>query len=125
MNNTTEIVVNSKHDFIEKVKKWATLDDQLKHIGEKTKQMRLFKGQLGEDICKYMNENHKHQKKIGITNGELGIYEKKEYSPLTFGYIEQCLDELIPDKEQVAYVISYLKEHRKVNTTFDLRRTNK
>ena len=49
-------------------------------------------------------------KKIGITDGNLRIHEKKDYSPLTFTYLEKTLLDIIPDPEQVEYIIDYLKE---------------
>jgi hypothetical protein len=65
------------------------------------------------------------QNKIEINGGELAIYEKKEYSSLTFGYIEKCLAEIISDKSQVDYIIHYLKEKRTVEMVLDIRRTAK
>ena len=60
-------------------------------------------------------------KKIGITNGELKVVEKKEYSPLSYGYIEKKLEEIIPDKSHVEYIIQYLKDKREINITQELR----
>ena len=56
------------------------------------------------------------------------IYEyvkKKDYSSITFGYIERCLDELISDKNQVEYIIKYLKDNREVNVSNEIKRTYK
>ena len=63
------------------------------------------------------------KQKITITDGQLSFYEKKDYTPLTYGNVEKCLGELIPDKKQVEYIIQYMKEHREVQTNTDIRRT--
>ena len=59
---------------------------------------------------------------IGISNGELRIYDKKEYKPLTFTYVEKCLHEMIKDKNQVEYIIKYLKDNRELNISQDIKR---
>jgi hypothetical protein len=83
--------------------------------------MREMKNTLSDEICKYMNENNLNNKKIGITNGELRMVEKKDYSPLSYGYIEKKLAEIIPDKSRVEYIIKYLKDNREITVSQELR----
>lgn len=122
MSDTITIPVQSKQEFIGKVQKWVTLDSQLKIVNEKTKQIREMKSQLNTQICNYMTDNNISHNSIGISDGELCIREKKEYSSITFGYIERCLAELINDKSQVTYIIQYLKDNREVTTSSDIKR---
>jgi len=117
--------IQSRQELIEKVQKWVTLDSQLKIVSEKTKQMREMKSQLNSQICDYMNARNMAQNKITISDGELRIYEKKEYSSITFGYVERCLAELIKDKAQVNYIMQYLKDNREISTCSDIKRTYK
>ena len=119
MNN--EITVNPKTQFIENVKIWATLDSQLKIVNEKTRKMRDMKHELSEKITTYMSETN--NKKIRLSDGEIRLYEKKEYSPLTFGYIEKTLANIIQDKEQLEYVVQYLKENREITSSPEIKRT--
>lgn len=117
--------IQSKQELIEKIQKWVTLDSQLKIVSEKTKQMREMKSQLNCQICDYMNAHNMAQNKINISDGELRIHEKKEYSSITFGYVERCLAELIKDKTQVNYIMQYLKDNREISTCSDIKRTYK
>jgi len=123
MNNISGnvIVKQPKNQFIENVQKWVLIDKQLKIVNEKTKKMREIKNTLSQDICEYMNDNNMINKKIGITNGELKVVEKKEYSPLSYGYIEKKLEEIIPDKSHVEYIIQYLKDKREISISQELR----
>jgi len=123
MNNISGnvIVKQPKNQFIENVQKWVLIDNQLKIVNEKTKKMREMKNILSEDICKYMNDNDLINKKIGITNGELRIVEKKDYSPLTYGYIEKKLEEIIPDKSHIEFIIQYLKDNREITVSQEIR----
>jgi uncharacterized protein YllA (UPF0747 family) len=123
--NGNIIVKQPKSQFIENVQKWVLVDSQLKVVNEKTKKMREMKNTLSDEICKYMNENNLHNKKIGITNGELRMVEKKDYSPLSYGYIEKKLAEIIPDESHVEYIIQYLKDNREITVSQELRGTYK
>jgi len=118
-NQITRTVTPEKQQFIENVQKWVLIDTQLKIINEKTKKLRDMKHGLTDEICNYTKE--KSMSKIGISDGELRIYDKKEYTPLSFGYIETCLANIISDKSQVDYIIKYLKENRETSTSPDIR----
>jgi hypothetical protein len=119
------VSINHKKELIENIQKWALLDLQLKKITEKTKEYREIKSNLSSSICSYMNENNMQNTKIDTSNGHIKMFEKKDYTPLTFGYVEECLGKIITDKTHVEYIIKYLKEHREIKVTSDLRRTYK
>jgi malonyl CoA-acyl carrier protein transacylase len=123
--SSTEIVVSSKETFAENVRRWVLLDTQLKMINEKTKEMRDAKHKSGDIICEYMKSNGIQDKKIEIHDGDLKIYEKKEYPPLTYSYIEECLDKIIANKSQVEYILKFLKENREIKKVQDIRRNFK
>ena len=114
---------SQKQVFIENVKRWVLLDTHLKKINEKTKTMREERQDLSGDICKYLEENQMANKRIGIHDGDLRVYQKKEYTPLSFGYLEERLGEIMPDKSYVDYIMKYLKEHRETTQSNDLKRT--
>ena len=121
-------IANTKKDssLKENITLWVLLDTQLKTINEKTKKMSEKKNELSQNICKYIIDNN-IKNKIKIKDGEhlaeIRMYDKKEYSALTFGYIESCLKKLIHDEEQVEYVIEFLKENREITSSPDIRKT--
>ena len=117
--------IQSKPELIEKIKNWVVMDSKLKIVNEKTKQLREMKSQLNHQICDYMNNHNLAHKNLTIIAGDLQIYEEKEYSSITFSYIERCLAELIKDKTQVEFIIQYLKENREVTVSSDIKRTYK
>ena len=94
----------------------------MKFVNEKTRQIRDSKNTLTKELCDYVHTQHMDNKVIDITNGELRFVEKREYSPLTFSYIKECLDEIIIDKSQVETIIQYLKDNREVKTSREIRR---
>jgi hypothetical protein len=112
----------TKEDFVSDIQRWVVLDTQLKLANEKLKQIRESKNQLTSQICNYVDSKNMRETKLQISDGNLRVYDRKEYSPITFTYIETCLDKIIPNKEHVASIIKYLKENREITTVSDIRR---
>ena len=112
-----------KEKFIDNVKKWVIIDTQIKHINEKLKKLRDEKSNTTLDINNYMTNNTINDKRIEISDGYLKCYEKNDYSPLTFSYIEECLKKIIQNEQQVEYIIKYLKDNREVKSSIDIRRS--
>ena len=122
--------MDTKEKFTENVQQWVNIDTQLTILNEKTKKLREHKNRLSDEITNYMkdkiniqpNPKSSIQSKIQISDGELRIYNKKEYPPLSFTYVEKCLVDIIPDKSHVEYIINYLKSKREIKEELDIKR---
>jgi hypothetical protein len=123
--SSSDIVINEKKEFIQNVQKWVTSDTQLKLVNEKTKQLRQYRNTLSENICSYIQENNMENTRLEISDGEVKMFDKKDYAPITFGYIEETLGKIIKEKSQVDYIIKTLKENRKINIHQELRKIDK
>lgn len=123
MNSTELTVQHEKKTFVENVQKWLLYEQQLKVVTEKAKQIRESKNTTTESIFQYMYAHGLSQNKIKITDGELKICEKKEYSPLTYTYVEECLAKIITEKESVEFIMDYLKQNREIKITHEIRKT--
>ena len=99
--------------------KWIAVENQLSILQEKTKTMREWKKKLSEKITEYMQTSGVVQKTV--PNGEWKIHERTEYSALSFSYVEDCLRELIPDEDQVDFVMDYLRDHRESKNVIDVK----
>jgi hypothetical protein len=121
----SDLVVNEKSQFVENIQKWVSLDNQLKIINEKMKKARIYKNELIDQITNYAVYNELQDRKIEISDGELRFYDKKDYQPITFSYIEDCLQHLITDERHVEYIMKYLRENRKITVSKDIRRIYK
>ncbi len=121
----TVVGKDPKTVFIENIQKWVMLDSQIKLINEKVKKARQSKHELLENITTYVAENGIEHTKIEISDGELRFYEKKEYQPITFGYVENSLGKIISDKKQVDFIMKYLRDAREVTVCKDIRRNYK
>ena len=113
---------NKKLEFQNDVQKWVALDSQLKLANDKIRQLRESKTMLTTKICTFIDTQNMRDTKLEISDGNLKVYDRKEYSPITFAYIETSLDKIIPNKDHVTYIIKHLKENREVTTVSDIRR---
>jgi hypothetical protein len=118
-----ELSKSNKQEFSENVQKWVFIDNQLKKYNEQIRKLREYRTGLTENIHTYIKTNNLEHVSIGISDGELKLAEKREYSPLTFTYIKTCLSNIIKDSNQVERVMAYLRENREIKTIPDIRRT--
>ena len=111
-----------RRKFVESVQKWVSIDTQIKAINEKVKKARELKSQLIGNIYQYVEKNGLENTRIEISDGDLKFYEKRDYQPITFGYVEECLEKLFSDPKEVERIMDYLHENREVKVTKDIRR---
>lgn len=90
-------------------------------MNERIRQTRDAKHRLSDEICREWKERAWTNKKIEINGMPLCVAEKREYTPLTFSYVEKCLGEIMPNKDQVEHVMLYLKQQREVTLSPELR----
>jgi hypothetical protein len=123
-NNETQIISNNNNnnEFVNNIKQWVTLDSQLKIVNEKTRIMRETKAELNSKICSFVNDNSINHKHIEISDGTLKFYKRKEYEPLTYGYLEKSLQKIIPNQKHIEHILTHLKENRGVVVHDDIRR---
>ena len=111
-----------RQKFVENVQKWVSIDTQIKATNEKVKKARELKSQLIGNIYQYVEKNALVNTRIEISDGDLKFYEKRDYQPITFGYVEDCLEKLISDPKEVERIMDYLHDNREVKVTKDIRR---
>ena len=119
-------IIKNKQRLIEMIKEWVLYDTHIKAYNEKIKDFRDKKINITEEICEHMTrqtqlESLKNQN-IKFSDGELKFYEKKEYSPLSFSYIEECLENILEDQSQIEFIMDYLRDNREVTTYIDIKR---
>jgi hypothetical protein len=122
---TESTPINTREDFEQNMKKWAMLDNKIRELSEQLKEMRGQKEETGSVLCQFMKSKGIDKKKIEIGDSVISIYEKNDYSSLTYGFLEKCLGEIIPEKDNVEYIIQYVKGKREVKKSNDLRRVFK
>ena len=94
------------------IKNWVSIDNQLKEINERAKELRESRSNLENSITQYIEENKLTDATIEISDGRLRYANCKNTKPLTIKYVDTCLREIISNKEQVDQIMQYIKSKR-------------
>jgi hypothetical protein len=109
-------------DFQNDVKNWVMVDNQIKQNSEKVKELRKQRTHLSTKIFSYAEENNLENAVIEISDGKLKFQQNKQTSPLTFKFLEECLNECIQNEEQVKQIIKFVKSKREFRYVSDIKR---
>ena len=109
-------------EFERNIQKWVTVDNQLKIINEKAKELRDEKNDLLEDINVYIETNKLTNASIDISDGKLKFTQSKLTQPLTLKFVENCLSNIINDQRQVTQIMKYIKDKREKKDVSEIKR---
>lgn len=109
-------------NFENQIQNWVSIDNQLRILSEKMKELRDKKNTIGENILEYAKKNNLSKSTIKISDGRLKFMNTKIANPLTFKYLEKSLSEIIPNESQVKAIIQHLKQNREFKMVEDIKR---
>jgi hypothetical protein len=108
--------------FEENIKKWVALDNQLKTLTDKTKQVREDKNSLEKGIMTYVETNNLANATVNISDGKLRFISAKQTAPLTLKHVEDSLRKCIGNENQVIQIMKFIKDTREVKYSADIKR---
>lgn len=108
--------------FEKNIQKWVSIDNQIKILNEKTKELRDEKNDLLEDINVYIETNKLNNASIDISDGKLKFVQSKTTQPLTLRFVENCLSNIIQDSKQVTQIMKYIKDKREKKEISEIKR---
>jgi hypothetical protein len=109
-------------EFSNMIKKWVLLDNRLKQMTSEMKTIRDEKNTINQNVLNYVETNNLNDAIIKISDGQLKFGTCKSSQPLTFKYIEECLNDIIDDKDNVDLIINHIKNKRNVKSFMDIKR---
>lgn len=104
------------------LKQWLRLDTQIRMANQQIRDLRKEKDNVTSSVCDYMKTHGMEKRRIEAPDSRIELYEKKEYSTLTYGFLEKHLGDIMPDSDNVKQIIDYLKSKREVKKSTDLKR---
>jgi hypothetical protein len=104
------------------IKKWVSLDTQLKALNDKVKEVRSERNVLADNILNFADDNNLSTSTIKISDGKLKFAQTKQTAPISLGFLETCLTEIIGDEEKVDHIMNYIKDKREVKVITDIKR---
>jgi len=112
-------------NFQENIKEWVLIDNQIKKLNLQCKMLRQEKKDKEFNIFNYAEDNSLQNAIIEITDGKLKFQQYKTTSPLTFKFLEDCLNDCINNEDQVKTIIKYIKQKRETKYENKISRTYK
>lgn len=113
--------METKQHFITAVQQYMVAEKQLRLINEKVKLLRETKHALNSQICTFICTNQMQRTKIELSEGELKMVEKRDYSPLTFTLVQSCLTDKLGDTELVSDIMQHIRAKRSVKSDMELK----
>jgi predicted transcriptional regulator len=123
MNKPPAANTNMAANHLEKtIQNWVELDNELKKINEKAKDVRTRKNDIEDKIMTYVEDNNMSNNIVNITDGKIKFSEIKQTAPLTLGFLEKCLSEVIANQGQVKQIVDYIKSKRETKIVPEIKR---
>jgi hypothetical protein len=107
--------------FEQQLQQWVSIDNQMKIVADKMKELRDKKNAISEQINTHIETNQINSV-VKLSDGQIKFVKVKETQPLTFKYLETCLSEIIKNEEQVKKIVEYIKNKREVKYVPEIKR---
>jgi len=108
--------------FENQVQQWVTIDNQIKLLNEKMKDLRNKKNDLSTNLTTYAKNNNISNSTIQIGDGKLKFINTKQTEPLTLKYLEKTLGEVIKNESQVNLIMEHIKSKRESKIVPEIKR---
>lgn len=109
-------------NFEQQIQQWVTIDNQMKILNDRLKELRDKKNNISEQINTHIETSQLNNASVKISDGQLKFIKVKETQQLTFKYLETCLSEIIKNEEQVKKIIDYIKNKREIKYFPEIKR---
>jgi hypothetical protein len=120
-NNNNSPQQKVTKEFVNKVRKWIEIDDSIREIRTKTKELTTEKKQHEEYILNYMEQIE--EKSFNIKDGKLRRNVSKAKGPLKKTIIQQALVEITGDAIKAKTMTEHIINSRPTVERVNLKRT--
>ena len=79
--------------FQTNIQNWVNIDNKIKNLQQELKNLRSERHTTADSIFTYVETNNLENAIVQISDGKLKFQNVKSTSPLTFKFIEECLNE--------------------------------
>ena len=108
--------------FEGQIQQWVQLDNQIKQLNEKIKEIRDKRNILEQNIVNYASTNNLSNSTVKISDGRLRFTNTRVPEPLTFKYLEKTLSEVIKNESQINLIMEHIKQKRAVKVVPEIKR---
>ena len=109
-------------NFEDKVRCWVKYDDELRKTQERVRELREKRNEIASSIHNYVDNNELTNATINISDGRLKFVQTQTAQTLTFKFLEECLQDIIPNKNSIEQILNHIKSKRSIKTSNDIKR---
>ena len=78
-------------NFSDNIKKWISIDDEIKELNQYLKNKREERSNILDNILDYKNKNNLDGKIIKFNQQTLKFNTTRQYQSITYDFIKKCL----------------------------------
>ena len=108
--------------FEQHIQQWVSIDNQIKQLSDKMKELRDKKSTLNDAIFNHVDNSNLSNATVQISDGKIKFVKTKDAQVLTFKYLETCLHEIIKNEDQVTKIVEYIKNKREIKYVPEIKR---
>jgi hypothetical protein len=108
--------------FEQHIQQWVSIDNQMKQLTDKIKELRDKKNTLNDAIFNHVDNSNLSNATVQISDGRIKFIKTKDTQVLTFKYLETCLHEIIKNEDQVNKIVEYIKNKREIKYVPEIKR---
>jgi hypothetical protein len=108
--------------FEQHIQQWVSIDNQMKQLTDKIKELRDKKNTLNDAIFNHVDNSNLSNATVQISDGRIKFVKTKDTQVLTFKYLETCLHEIIKNEDQVNKIVEYIKNKREIKYVPEIKR---
>ena len=108
--------------FEQHIQQWVSIDNQIKQLSDKMKELREKKSTLNDAIFNHVDNSNLSNATVQISDGKIKFVKTKDTQVLTFKYLETCLHEIIKNEDQVTKIVEYIKNKREIKYVTEIKR---
>jgi len=112
--------------FQDDIKKYVFIDNEIKEIVNKLKNLRQEKNIYNEKIINYIENNNLEEATIKINDGKLNFTNSQQNQVLTFKYLESCFNKFFKNQPEISkLLLTFIKNEREIKYIKEIKRTYK
>ena len=119
MTFTNISIMETKEELVEHIKKWVSIETEIKTLQQDLKIKRLEKKKLSEDLINVMRENEIDC--FNINNGKLIHQKNKTRETISKKMLERCLSTYFQEDKQANDLLGHILDSRTIKEKDNIR----
>ena len=109
----------------ENISQFIAISNEIDKLNSKLKAMREERNALEKTLLDYTEFNNTRNITIKTDEGNFRFCKVTQAQPLTFKYLEHCLNRVIDQDDEVTKMISFIKNSRETTENMVLKKVKK